>query len=276
VTQTPLPRFIVDGSQGSAPNEKRSRSGPPPTSALGPAGTVEAANSKNPQEYHRRRSTGGSCARDRGRQSAMDGTRIPLLQVAANRSRWPKSPAHSPAPAVSEGQLGTRTEQPLRENRSHNTVSIVGRVSNNGQKPSKLFLARTRFDCADVADGADAKSPTRGDRQARRKFSCWPSPDAYDVISLGGRFMVHHSIFCSNFRDRLIRARSSVRSSIAVFLYRPCLSAFSFPLGAPDPGAPPCIRHRRRPRTAGDLQGWSDRVRAPQRGLASIGPVLRG
>ena len=38
---------------------------------------------------------------------------------------------------------------------------------------------------------------------------------------------------------------------------RPCLTAFLFPLGAPDPGAPPCIRHRFLPCTAGDLQGLS-------------------
>jgi hypothetical protein len=46
-------------------------------------------------------------------------------------------------------------------------------------------------------------------------------------------------------------------------------------LGAPEPGAPPCMRQRFFPLTAGDLQGLPDRVLAPQRGLASIGPVLR-
>jgi hypothetical protein len=35
------------------------------------------------------------------------------------------------------------------------------------------------------------------------------------------------------------------------------------------------MRHRFFPFTAGALQGLPDRVRAPQRGLASIGPVLR-
>jgi hypothetical protein len=35
------------------------------------------------------------------------------------------------------------------------------------------------------------------------------------------------------------------------------------------------MRHRFFPFTAGDRHGWPDRVRAPQRGLASIGPVLR-
>jgi hypothetical protein len=47
-------------------------------------------------------------------------------------------------------------------------------------------------------------------------------------------------------------------------------------LGAPEPGAPPCIRQRFLPDTAGDRQGPLEQVLAPQRGLASIGPVLRG
>jgi hypothetical protein len=52
--------------------------------------------------------------------------------------------------------------------------------------------------------------------------------------------------------------------------------AFWFPFGAPEPGAPPCIRHRRLPWTAGDLHGYPHRVLASQRGLASIGPMFRG
>ena len=35
------------------------------------------------------------------------------------------------------------------------------------------------------------------------------------------------------------------------------------PRGAPDPGAPPCIRQRRLPLTAGDLHGLPERVLAP-------------
>ena len=58
--------------------------------------------------------------------------------------------------------------------------------------------------------------------------------------------------------------------------YNPCFSAFLLPRGAPDPGAPPCIRQRFFPRTAGDMQGLPERVLAPQRWLDSIGPVLRG
>jgi hypothetical protein len=58
-------------------------------------------------------------------------------------------------------------------------------------------------------------------------------------------------------------------------VYAPCRSAFWLKRGAPEPAAPPCILHRRFPRTAGDLQGRPDLVLAPQRGLESIGPVLR-
>jgi hypothetical protein len=36
------------------------------------------------------------------------------------------------------------------------------------------------------------------------------------------------------------------------------------------------MRHRFLPRTAGDAQARPERVLAPQRGLASMGPVLRG
>src|SRR5436190_24269734 len=59
-------------------------------------------------------------------------------------------------------------------------------------------------------------------------------------------------------------------------VYRPCFSAFLFPGGAPDPSAPPCMRHLIFQPTAGDRQGWPDRVVAPQRRLDRIGPVLRG
>jgi len=55
----------------------------------------------------------------------------------------------------------------------------------------------------------------------------------------------------------------------------PCFSAFWLPLGAPDLGAPPCIRQRFLPRTAGDRHALPERFLALQRGLESIGPVLR-
>jgi hypothetical protein len=43
------------------------------------------------------------------------------------------------------------------------------------------------------------------------------------------------------------------------------------PMGAPLPAAPPCIRHRRFPRTAGDRHGFPLRVRAPQRAARFFG-----
>src|SRR6516162_5567388 len=70
-------------------------------------------------------------------------------------------------------------------------------------------------------------------------------------------------------------ARSCRYSAIALRVYAPCRNAFWLPRGAPEPAAPPCILHRRFPRTAGDRQGRPDLVLAPQRGLESIGPVLR-
>jgi hypothetical protein len=51
------------------------------------------------------------------------------------------------------------------------------------------------------------------------------------------------------------------------------LRAFRFRLGAPDFAAPPCMRQRRLPRTAGERHDAPARVLAPHRGLASIGPV---
>ena len=52
--------------------------------------------------------------------------------------------------------------------------------------------------------------------------------------------------------------------------------AFLLPMGAPDPFAPPCIRRRAFHPTASAWQGVPLRVRAPQRVLSCIGPVLRG
>ena len=66
-----------------------------------------------------------------------------------------------------------------------------------------------------------------------------------------------------------------LRSSFFTLAYNPCVRALLFPRGAPDPVAPPCMRQRFFPLTAGDLQAPPDRVRAPQRGLDSIGWVLR-
>src|ERR1700675_4849895 len=51
--------------------------------------------------------------------------------------------------------------------------------------------------------------------------------------------------------------------------YRPCRRAFLLPTGAPLLAAPPCIRQRRLPLTAGDRHGFPLRVRAPHRGVAT-------
>jgi len=85
-----------------------------------------------------------------------------------------------------------------------------------------------------------------------------------------------HFIPCSNFRASPSKSRTCLRSAIASPVKRPCRRAFWFPLGAPDPGAPPCMRQRRLPRSAGERHDPQQRVFAPQRGLACIGPVLRG
>ena len=70
--------------------------------------------------------------------------------------------------------------------------------------------------------------------------------------------------FSSDSHDSFIRARSRRYSAIAWRVYAPWRNAFWLPGGAPEPGAPPCIRQRRFPRTAGDLQGCPDLVLAPQ------------
>jgi len=72
-----------------------------------------------------------------------------------------------------------------------------------------------------------------------------------------------------------LQAADEKRSAIASLVNRPCLRAFWFALGAPDPCAPPCMRQRFLPCTAGERHAPAQRVLAPQRGLASIGPVLR-
>jgi hypothetical protein len=84
-----------------------------------------------------------------------------------------------------------------------------------------------------------------------------------------------HSSLDNNFHDCLMSVRNCRYCEIASRVYAPCRKAFRLPRGAPEPAAPPCIRHRRFPRTAGDLQDRPDLVLAPQRGLDSIGPVLR-
>lgn len=58
-------------------------------------------------------------------------------------------------------------------------------------------------------------------------------------------------------------------------VYSPLLRALLFPLGAPEPFAPPCMRQRRRPDTAGERHAPPARVRAPHFSLAIMGPTLR-
>ena len=70
--------------------------------------------------------------------------------------------------------------------------------------------------------------------------------------------------------------RAERSSSIAWRVNRPIFSAFLLPCGAPDAGAPPCMRQRFLPLTAGDMQGLPERVFGPQQRLDCIGPVLRG
>jgi hypothetical protein len=57
-------------------------------------------------------------------------------------------------------------------------------------------------------------------------------------------------------------------------VYNAFFSAFLFPGGAPDPGAPPCIQHRFFPRTAPAKQGLPERVLAPTAGATARGYAL--
>jgi len=91
------------------------------------------------------------------------------------------------------------------------------------------------------------------------------------------KYAAEHQV--SNFSRNLSASRmnflNAPRSSMAFLVKRPCLRAFWLPLGAPLPSAPPCMRHRLLPFTAGDRHGLPLRVFAPHRRLESIGPVLR-
>ena len=80
----------------------------------------------------------------------------------------------------------------------------------------------------------------------------------------------------SAFSARLLRISWFIflRHSIASDVKTPCFSAFLLPSGAPEPAAPPCIRHRALPRVAGAKQGVPARVLAPQRGDCIMGPKL--
>jgi hypothetical protein len=76
----------------------------------------------------------------------------------------------------------------------------------------------------------------------------------------------------------LSSSATSLLSRLAAFVRSPFRKApFRGPSGAPEPNAPPCIRHRRLPWTEGAWHARPDLVRAPQRGEAfrrnSQGPV---
>jgi len=67
------------------------------------AGQPRTEPARRDREYHRRRSRGGPCARDHGRQSAMDGKRIRSLADRRQpvwlakeppRTRWPAARSH--------------------------------------------------------------------------------------------------------------------------------------------------------------------------------------
>jgi len=70
-----------------------------------------------------------------------------------------------------------------------------------------------------------------------------------------------------------IKPEISRRRAMASAVYRPCLSAFLFPFGAPG-DIPPCIRHRPFG-IAGARHDFRFRVRAPHRGLRCMGNLLR-
>ena len=80
-----------------------------------------------------------------------------------------------------------------------------------------------------------------------------------DIVHRRGRFFFKNAL-----ASRLI-SRVCFRSAMAFFVKRPCLKAFWFSNGAPEPSAPPCKRQRFLPVTAGAAQGLPLRVLAPQR-----------
>ena len=90
------------------------------------------------------------------------------------------------------------------------------------------------------------------------------------VIVLAGREV--HWLAYMKVLTAFISAAISRRRAIASTVYRPCLSAFRLPFGAPGDG-PPCIRQR--PFfIAGDWHGVPRRVRARHRRTRCIGKLL--
>jgi hypothetical protein len=149
-------------------------------SAIRPAGTFEAAYAKNRRDAIENvididpvASLVREIMADRAQWT---GRASDLLQVGTNRSGWPKNPralagrlrrAQTFLRTLGieivfgrEGRLGTRTIRitVVSDSRCHNTVSTVGRVSNNGHGAG-LTESRPQpeqpLNCADDTDGAD-------------------------------------------------------------------------------------------------------------------------
>ena len=91
----------------------------------------------------------------------------------------------------------------------------------------------------------------------------------------GHRSLGHTPRSFNSFRTSRICLHKTVRRSIDSRVNVPSRNALVFPRGAPDPLAPPCIRQRIFPCTAGERQGVPARVVAPQRGLASMHQAFR-
>jgi hypothetical protein len=94
-------------------------------------------------------------------------------------------------------------------------------------------------------------------------------------IILEPRYTPSRPYFRSRSRAFIARRSDAIprRRIMASTVYRPCLSAFLFPFGAPG-DLPPCIRHGPFG-IAGDWHGLPLRVRAPHRGLRCMGNLSR-
>ena len=93
----------------------------------------------------------------------------------------------------------------------------------------------------------------------------------------GSLVVVNHAKRAQCSRASALPARTNAeterRRAIASAVYRPCLSAFLLPFGAPG-DIPPCIRQR----PFGIAGAWHEarlRVRAPHRGLRCMGKLFR-
>jgi hypothetical protein len=80
----------------------------------------------------------------------------------------------------------------------------------------------------------------------------------------------------SNLRTRFSHRVSLLPSSLKGIARKPPMFERVLIAARRTRSAPPCIRHRFFPFTAGDMQGLPERVLAPQRWLFNIGAVLQG